>query len=80
MVWREGGERVVYSTMSHKVALSAEPCRGTETESSLEIFPAATLQYVCDYRLLEMAPIPDHWPAKKVRDTFLDFFKERRHA
>jgi len=23
---------------------------------------------------------PGEWPAKKVRDTFLDFFKDRSHS
>jgi alanyl-tRNA synthetase len=27
-----------------------------------------------------MALTPKHWPAKKVRDTFLDYFRERGHA
>src|SRR5271156_6900832 len=27
-----------------------------------------------------MVLTPDQWPAKKVRDTFLNFFKERRHT
>src|ERR1700722_5486800 len=72
-----------------------ETCNESMTPSgtiirSSRILTTNTLPYrSCAYSSLPQSPAkprstmvlrPDQWPARKVRDTFLNFFKERRHT